>query len=142
MNVPEELILDLLPLYMAGETSPATKAFVEQVLARDPGLAKKVRAIWDKELAGGLGPIPPPELELQALRKTRRILGFEKWIFGLAIAFTATAFAVVIPMEGDRIGSVHFAIQDHPVPLGISAGLGLLFWLAYFIFRRKLRTTL
>jgi hypothetical protein len=140
MSVPREVIVDLLPLYMAGEVSPATRVFVERALAQDPELARKVRDEWDRDLAGGPGAAPPPELELTALRKTRRMLGLQKWLFGLAIAFTATTFSLRVDFTEGRIVS-RFLLSEHPVPFGISLLLGIVFWVCYYILRRRLRTT-
>jgi len=43
MEITRKVILDLLPLYLAGEVSPDTKKLVEQYLETDPELAGKVR---------------------------------------------------------------------------------------------------
>ena len=43
MNIPKEVILDLLPVYLAGEVSPATRAWIEEYLAQNPELAERVR---------------------------------------------------------------------------------------------------
>jgi hypothetical protein len=141
MRVPREVILDLLPMYMAGEVTPATRIFVEQVLAQDPELAQRVHAEWARELAGGPVPPPPPELEMQSLKKTRHLLGLQKWIFGLAIAFTAIALTVVIPIRDGRPVDAHFMFRDHPLPFGVSAILGLAFWIGHFWLRRRLRSS-
>ena len=39
MNVTREIILDLLPVYLSGEASPATRSLVEEYMKRDPELA-------------------------------------------------------------------------------------------------------
>ena len=43
MSVPKEVVLDLLPMYLAGELTPITRAWVEERLAQDPQLAERVR---------------------------------------------------------------------------------------------------
>jgi len=43
MEITRKVILDLLPLYLAGEVSPDTKKLVELYLETDPGLAEKIR---------------------------------------------------------------------------------------------------
>ena len=43
MNVTKEVIIDLLPVYLAGEASLATRVLVEEFLAQDPELAQEVR---------------------------------------------------------------------------------------------------
>ena len=140
MKAPRDLIRDLLPLYLAGELSPVSKAFVEEALAEDPELATAVRS-GSYDLAGGMAPNLPPELELRSLRRTRRLLNLQKWLFGLSIAFTAIALAIEISFDEGRVASIHFAIQDHPLPLSISALLAALFWTGYFVLRRRLRSS-
>ncbi len=54
MNVSREVILDLLPLYVADEASPDTRALVERHLAEDADLAQRAEQ-WRKRL-----PLPPP----------------------------------------------------------------------------------
>jgi len=43
MNVTREIILDLLPVYLSGEASPATRSLVEEYMKRDPELAQRIR---------------------------------------------------------------------------------------------------
>ena len=43
MNIPRSVILDLLPLYLAGEVSQETREFVDQYLQTDPELATLFR---------------------------------------------------------------------------------------------------
>ena len=40
MEIPRNVILDLLPLYIADETSPETRDLVEAYLDHDPELAR------------------------------------------------------------------------------------------------------
>jgi hypothetical protein len=54
MKVTREVILDLLPLYLADEASPDTKALVKGYLEQDPDLAK-LAGQWRERL-----PAPPP----------------------------------------------------------------------------------
>src|SRR5215510_7887042 len=93
MKVTREVILDLLPLYLAGEGSPATRALVEEYLKNDSELAERVRTLGVHALevaATKLG----PDLELDALRRTRRRLGQLRWLLGMGLAFTALALAM------------------------------------------------
>ena len=45
MNVTREVILDLIPLYLAGDASPATRALIDEYLRQDPELAERVRSL-------------------------------------------------------------------------------------------------
>ena len=95
MNIPKEVILDLLPVYLAGEASPATRAWLEEYLTQDPELADRVRRQRTESFDQALPPLPP-ELELRALRRTRRVMALQRWLFGLAIAFSAVALSLVV----------------------------------------------
>jgi anti-sigma factor RsiW len=50
MKLDPEVIQDLLPLYLAGEASPATRRLVDEHLAADPELARLARAAADPEV--------------------------------------------------------------------------------------------
>lgn len=54
MEVTRNVILDLLPLYLAGEASAETEALVKEHLENDPDLAQLARQ-WQERL-----PEPPP----------------------------------------------------------------------------------
>lgn len=54
MKVTREVILDLLPLYLADEASKETQVLVKEYLDQDPDLAKLARQ-WRERL-----PEPPP----------------------------------------------------------------------------------
>ena len=139
MNVTREVILDLLPLYLSGEASPATRALVEEWLAQDPELARRAREAAREPLAGAAA-APPPELELRALRRTRRLIGVQKWLFGLGIALTAIGLATRVEFSGGRVVLVRPLVLDDPVPFGICLAIALAFWAGYAAIRRRLRS--
>jgi anti-sigma factor RsiW len=141
MTIPKDVILDLLPLYMAGEASPATRLFVEEYLATDPELARRIRSQWQTELARGFAAELPPELELRSLRRTRRLLALQKWLFGFAIGFTAISLTTEISFHGVRISEAHLLIRDYPLPFGICAVLAAACWVGHALLRRRLRST-
>ena len=140
MSVPREVILDLLPLYAAGEASPASRALVEEYLRGDPELAARARALAAPERGVPEGPLVP-ELELRSIRRTRRMIAAQRWLLGFGIGFTALALAMEMRIEHGRIVEFHFLLRDLPVPLGLFfvAGLGLL--AGYVVLTRRLRYT-
>ena len=76
MTVDPEVIRDLLPLYLAGEASPATRRLVEEHLAADPELARLAHDAVDPELSR-LAPASAPAAPTAgkaALDATRRLL--------------------------------------------------------------------
>ncbi|MGD0214718.1 MAG: hypothetical protein ABSB87_15940 [Terriglobales bacterium] len=141
MNVTREVILDLLPVYLAGEASPATRALVEEYLKQDTELAERIRVQWRDNLATALPSALPPDLELRSLRRTRSLLGWQKWLFGFAIFFTAMSLSSQFTFEGSHLKDFHFLLRDYPIEFGICIVLGLACWAGYYTIRRRLRTT-
>jgi anti-sigma factor RsiW len=137
MSIPKEVILDLLPVYLAGEASPATRAWLEEYLAQDPELADQVRRQRTESFDQALPPLPP-ELELRALRRTRRVMALQRWLFGLGIAFSAVAFSCRISHPPF---SFRLLLLDYPAQLGPCLAAGAACWTAYFMLRRRLRAT-
>src|SRR5262249_12617528 len=93
MNVTRDVVLDLLPIYLAGEASPDTCALVEEYLRGDPELEQRVRA-GDTTLSGDIGIAVSPEMELASFRRTRRVLAQLRWTCALATTFTVLALAL------------------------------------------------
>ena len=88
MKITRDIIIDLLPLYLANEASEDSRAVVEQFLANDPALAKLVEKTnqdqWDVEV-----PVPlNKEHEMKSFEKTKRLLVQQKIFLALAIATT------------------------------------------------------
>jgi hypothetical protein len=137
MSIPKEVILDLLPVYLAGEESPATRAWLEEYLAQDPELAEWVRQQRTASFDQVLPPLPP-ELELRALLRTRRMMALLRWLFGLGMAFSAVALAMEISFRPFKF---RLLLLDYPAQLGPCLAAGAVCWTAYFVFRRRLRTT-
>lgn len=140
MTVTREVILDLLPVYLAGEASPATRALVEQFIQQDPELAQRIRLQWAEGLASAVPSALPPDLELRSLRRTRSLLGWQKWLFGLGIFFSAFSLSFQFSYGDGRVTEFHFLLQDYPLQLGTCVTLGIACWVGYYWIRRRLRT--
>ncbi len=141
MNVTREVVVDLLPLYLAGEASVDSRALIEEFLKQDPELARSIRSEWMEKMNAAAPSALPPELELRAFRKTKRMIGWQKWLLGFAILFTSIAGSVKFSWSGGQFKDVGFAMQGFPGQWAILAGLAAAFWVAYFALRRRLRTT-
>lgn len=141
MNVTREVILDLLPLYFAGEASEGSRRLVEEFLAGDSEFAERVRALGAASFAPTAAAELPPELELESLRRTRTVLTTLRWLFGLGIAFTALGLAMRIRIEHGRIESFRFLVQDSPLGFGVLLVLGLGCLIGYSTLRKRLRYT-
>lgn len=141
MKVTREVITDLLPVYLAGEASPATRALIEEYLVQDPELAESVRSQQTDNSLRMVLPELPPELELKSLRRTRNLLGWQRWLFGLGIGFSAVALTSEFSFKEGRLREFHFLIRDYPDVFGTCVVIGLVCWIAYFCIRHRLRTT-
>lgn len=143
MNVTREVVLDLLPVYLAGEASPATRTLVDEYLKQDPELARRVRLqeTQGDNLTRDLPAALPPELELRSLRRTRSLLGWQKWLFGLGIFFTVMPLSNESRFEDWHLKEFHFLLRDYPLQFGACIVLALACWTAYFTIRHRLRST-
>lgn len=140
MTLHPDVIRDLLPLYLAGEASPATRDLVEQHLAADPELARLAqtaardderRARVSREVA------VPVTVEKTALRTTRRLLRRRSRLLGLAIAFTVLPFS--FSFDGHELRLIFFEGSPWFCSLVLTAAAGL--WIAYWWVSRRLRVT-
>ncbi len=138
MNVTREVILDLLPVYLAGEASPATRSLVEEYMKQDVELAQRVRSQWTENFAKLA---PPPELELRSLRRTRRLLHAQWWLLGLGIGFLATALSFRFSYGDGHFDGPHLLFLDDPLAFIGCLAPGVACWIAYFIIRRRLRAS-
>src|SRR5262245_28223115 len=115
MEVSKDVILDLIPLYIAGEASPASRALVEEYLKQDPELAEDIRAqIADHSILASL-PNLPQELELKSLHRARLLIAKQQWLFGFALMFTALSATARISLTH---WTVHFLIFEQPFVFG------------------------
>jgi hypothetical protein len=72
MKITRDVILDLLPLYLANEVSEDTRALVEEYLETDPQLAKLTEQSAAMELRGEI-PVPlTQDDEMKAYMKAKR----------------------------------------------------------------------
>ena len=117
MKVTDEVMNDLLTLYLAGEASADTKALVESHARQNAEFASRVEA------AGALSPIglphggPPSDLELRTLTETRKFIFLRTVFWAGGIFFTLLPFVFTFDD-----GRVEFLV------LGRHAGLMWSFW--------------
>lgn len=139
MSVPKEVILDLLPLYVADEASPASRKLVEEYLAQDPELAKRVSVLGAEGFAPKAADGIAPELELQTLRRTRALIRWQRWLFAIGITCIALSFSFQISSEGGRLTHFSFLLADYPAAFAPLLVLGAAAWIAYFTIGRSRR---
>ncbi|MEP6622527.1 MAG: hypothetical protein ABJE47_24610 [bacterium] len=137
MNVTRDVILDLLPLYLAGEVSPPTREIVDAYLAGDAVLAEHVRREQANENPATPSLQPGVELELRALARARQLLGAQRWLFGLAWFFTALSFTSQFTIENGRVRDFHLLVLELPLAFGWTVLVAIGCWVGYFALRRR-----
>jgi len=87
MEVTRNVILDLLPLYLAKEVSADTRALVERYLETDPELAKFAEQSAAMDLLED-APVPlTNEDKMEAYTEAKRLLHRRTLFWALLIAF-------------------------------------------------------
>ena len=125
-TLARNVILDLLPAYIAGEASPESQALVEEYAQSDPQIARLIRT-------GKLEPLPdvpkaPADLEMKAMRRIRRRVRRQGWYLGVAIFCTVTAVTYSV----DDTTGVHWTMLEHPPLAMLLAIAAIVLWTLYF----------
>jgi hypothetical protein len=127
-KIPQHVILDLLPLYLADEVSAETRNLIEEYLKEDPQLATLAN---QAKSATSLQEIPAPinkETEMEALKKVRKLMVQHNVFLGLAVILTL------------MVGTSYIFLWDEPrgeaAPF-VFGGLAMIFWIAFFLVNRK-----
>lgn len=128
-KIPQHIILDLLPLYLADEVSDETRNLIEEYLKTDPQLA--ILAEQAKQ-SPSLQEIPAPlkkENEMEALKKVKKLMVQHNVFLALAVILTI------------MMGISYIFLWDEPrgaqAPF-VFGGLATLFWIAFFWVNRKI----
>jgi anti-sigma factor RsiW len=137
MNVTRDIVKDLLPLYVAGEGSPETRAAVESFLESDPELARIADALRADELAAAHAAATPPGENRAALVRTKALLRRRSWLLSFAIFFTGLPLSFAADQNGVRF----FFLRDAPALASASLAAGAALWIVYFVTSRRLRVT-
>ena len=135
MTVTRDVILDLLPAYLAGDAHPATRALVDEFLTGDAELAREV-AEQRERLLEPIAGAPPIGVELRSLARTRRRLSLQRWLFAFGWFFLACTFSSRISFAHGRITEFRLLAQDTPLLLVMWLALSAGCWIAYWAIRR------
>jgi hypothetical protein len=118
-TITRDIILDLLPVYLAGEASEHTKTLVETFAARDPYVKRLLDAgdLSDETLSSK---IQPPDMEMETLKHTRSQV--QKQTIFLSLGIAGSLLAVSMGWGGTF--------------------LAVGFWIVYFLRREKMNDLL
>lgn len=134
MTVEREIIVDLLPAYFSGESSPATRTLVEDYFRENPDFEKFARS------AGGAleslkVPVPrlDPEKEKLALERARLVTETRSSFFWLAVLNTLILFLFRI-----QNGKIVWILWSGSKAVGpIFTAMALFFWVFFLYARRR-----
>jgi hypothetical protein len=107
MEVTRNVILDLLPLYMANEVSADTRTLVEKYLETDPALANVANQRAAMEIPGEI-PVPlTEENQMETYREAKRLMSQRTIVLAGLIAFgilallgiALLAFFMLVPVS-------------------------------------------
>jgi len=90
MEIKREVILDLLPLYMADEVSEDTRSLVDAYLESDPELSALAKR--QKTAMQLMKEVPVPLAEEDKMKAYRQ----SKWLIFLTIVILATLMAAML----------------------------------------------
>jgi len=124
MNITRDVITDLWPVYVAGEASQDTRALVEEFIQQDTEFARVLHASADENLRNAATPALPPDHEAKSLNRSKRILQGYDWLQFLAILWSGFAFGRIISDTSWDVSPRNFII---------TAGIAIIFWIAYFV---------
>lgn len=137
MNVTDDVLNDLLTLYLAGEASADTRALIEERARREPAFAATLAAARAVDVAGALPDASPaPNAELEALKRTRQaiLLRTVFWSGGLLFTLLPLVFSF-----GD--GRVEFLILGkYPGLMWSFWSVAAAAWVACYVMHREIRS--
>lgn len=142
MKITRAIVVDLLPLYVAGEASPDTRALVEEYLQGDNDLAEHVRAEAAGALLDHARAVPPlrSDIELQSLKRTRALLRWQRLSYSWALTLSFLSLSSVFSLGGGRL-QFHFLLRDYPRIFIPCVLLALSCWVNYVVLRRRVRVS-
>jgi hypothetical protein len=130
MNVTRDVVLDILPLYFAGQVSADTRALVDEFLRADPDFARMSSRFDALLQERGQA---PEETERHAFQRTRRLLRYRNQLIGFAAAFTMLPFSFVF-----RGGRLEFLLyRDWPTAAALFGFYAIGCWIAVYLLGRR-----
>jgi hypothetical protein len=135
MTLTEDVMNDLLTLYLAGEASADTRALVEDRARRDPGFAARLAAARAVDLGAALPAGPGPDVELRALTQTRQAIFLRMLFFASAVFFTLLPLA----FRGGAAGVEFLFLGKQPGVVWAFWSVAAASWVACWVMNREVR---
>ncbi len=97
MNITRDIVLDLLPLYLADEASKDTRTAIESFLQEDTELARRV-ADMEMPRMQEVPKTTSKEAEMEAYKKANLVMTIRTIALAVIIAGTLLALVLIVPV--------------------------------------------
>lgn len=132
MNLPEDVIVDLLPAYFSGEASAATRAIVDTHFAAHPQFAQAMRAAQGAAGLPRIDAAGAADDGREAIRRVRKALRRRGLLIALAIFCSISPFTFMVKEQS----LVYFMWRDAPAVAGCYIAVALAAWTGLWMSRR------
>ena len=132
MSVHENVIIDLLPAYFAGEASPESCALVDAYFAAHPEFARGMRE--SQQISPDIPAGKTSSAAVIALREVKNLLRWRGVLMGIGIFFSLAPLSFVF--HDDRI--VWSMLGDAPSAAALYGAAGVVAWICYFVVRKRI----
>ncbi len=134
MEITEDVIRDLLPLYVSGEVSSDSQRLVQEYLAQNPKLADSVETLKEGMLSiEDVEPSHVERLQVESFQKTRSAIHRDNILLGFAIAYLLAPFSFLF--VGSHVTWI--MLRDNPLQSAFFVFAGVVCLLLRLMFRRK-----
>jgi len=140
MKITNQIIIDLFPLYQAGEASEDTQRLITDYLQLHPKFAEELNQLSKVEQIQDVPLTLTSEDEMSTLNKTKRLLKFRSVLFGAGLFFSCLPFAFGDVSFSDEQG-VHWLWTNFPEGAFAAGLIGLVCWGGYFYLKKQLSVT-
>ena len=131
--LPDEVMRDLLTVYLAGEASAETRRLVESYAGENEAFARALSEAQSLELPQPA--VRPPDREMESLRRTRALLQWR----GLLMAAGWSCTLLPCSMAFHNWHLDFFMLRDAPWTAFALWFLAAQIWTWFFLLQRRLR---
>lgn len=132
MNITKDIVTDLLPAYLSKECSEDTKRLIEDYLRNNPEFSKEIFRMTDVSVAGKAPVLLDQKDEMIAFQKTQRLIRRRTFFIAFAVFFSLLPFSF---FHTDK--TTYWLFLEAPYSAVGYWVAGLIFWVLFFITKRK-----
>ncbi|MDO8834729.1 MAG: hypothetical protein Q7V01_04000 [Vicinamibacterales bacterium] len=135
MTISDEVMNDLLTVYLAGEASADTQALVEAHARQDQAFAARLTAARSWSLPSSPAGGPPPDRGLLALKRTREFIRLRTVFVASGVLFTLLPLTFAF----DGNGIQFLILGRHPGLTWSFWSIAAASWTACYVMHREVR---